>query len=395
MPKYEKIEELLSELYQHRKLFAALFEQRMTEVAEEAVFELIDGSSEKLERLEGYGLLVRTPGHVKLADQLHNFFSEYMEVDETVHVLYIQESLDEIKKQSGYWLKDRKDRYLISVKKHLRSIIRITALNVKTLRANMEETYTTESNFELKREKLEEVRSQRDALDGVIQAVEAMLESSLFFRTATDEEMLQVVHLLKRMLQESRHNLIEIQHKVIAYLNHIERRAAVVDKVVRLKMLKDRHYLRQQTDFHLLAARCDDLPRRYNEPLRTRLSLSDLQDDDAMQELVLRVRAKLRHRKFLEQNLAGELPESAFSDDGSAERQINLVALKNIFLKRSGDLFSFVMEHEFEERLEEEDRVGIFCRLASRFASELEFPDETRAVNGLEVAMVYGKGNLK
>lgn len=143
MPKYEKIEELLSELYQSRKLFSSLFERRMAEVSEEAVLELVDASSEKLERMAGYGLLVRTPGHVKLSDQLEDFFSEYMEVDETVHVLYIQENLSEIRKLKDYWLKDRQERYLLKIRKHLRGIIRITVLNVKTLRNNMEETYTT------------------------------------------------------------------------------------------------------------------------------------------------------------------------------------------------------------------------------------------------------------
>lgn len=391
MPKYDKIEELLSELYQHRKLFSALFERRMSEITEEAVFELIDGSSEKLERLAAFGLLVRTPGHIKLADQLQDFFCEYMEVDETVHVLYIQENLDEIRKLSGYWLKDRQDRYLLRIKKHLRGILRITALNVKTLRANMEETYTTEGNFELKKEKLEEVRSQRDALEGVIRAVEAMLDDRLFFRTAADEELLQIVHLLKVMLHESRHNLIEIQHKVISYLNHIERRAAVVDKVLRLKMLKDRHYLQQQTDFYLQAGRNADLPRIYNEPLRTRISLNELQQEEAMQELVLRVREKLKYRKFLEQNRAGELPESVFSGDEQIENRINLYALKNIFLKRSGDLFSFVMEHDFEESINHAERIGVFCQLASRFAAEFDFPEETKAVGDLEIAVVYAK----
>lgn len=391
MPKYDKIEELLSELYQHRKLFAALFERRMSDISEEAVYDLIDGSSEKIDRLSAYELLVRTPGHIKLADQLHDFFCEYMEVDETVHVHFIQENLDEIRKLSGYWLKDRQDRYLLRIKKHLRGIIRITGLNVKTLRSNMEETYTTEGNFELKKDKLEEVRRQRDALEGVIRAVEHMLDDSLFFRTASDEEMLQIIHRLKVMLHESRHNLIEIQHKVISYLNHIERRAAVVDKVLRLKMLKDRHYLQQQTDFYLQAKRSNDLPYVYNEPLRSRLSLADIQQEESMQELVLKVREKLNYRKHLEQNLAGDLPESAFSGEEQEENRINLYALKNIFLKRSGDLFSFVMEHEFDEPQSDAERIGIFCQLASRFSAEFEFPDETRTADGIEVAVVYGK----
>lgn len=51
MPKYDRVEDLLKELNQHRKLFSALFERRMTTVPEEAVFAFIDGGQERLERL--------------------------------------------------------------------------------------------------------------------------------------------------------------------------------------------------------------------------------------------------------------------------------------------------------------------------------------------------------
>jgi hypothetical protein len=391
VPKFANVEELLKELYQQRKLLAALFERRMSAVAEEAVLELVEGRLENLDRLEAYGLLVRTPGLIGLDGHLQDFFSEYMEVDETVHVLYIQENLDEIKKQKDYWLKDRQERYLLKIKRLLRGIMRIAAMNVKTLRSNMEETYTTESNFELKRQKLEDIRQQRDALEGVIKAVEKMLADDLFFRAAADEELLQIVHRLRMILRESRHNLIEVQHKVIAYLNHIEKRVAVVEKVLRLKMLKDRHYLVQQTDFHLQAGRSRDLPLTKAEPLRSRLSLGALQEEASMQELVLKVRAKLRHRRLMAQNRAEALPAAAFDDGELSESRINLFALKNSFLMRKGDLFSFVMEFSFSEPVDAKTRVGIFCQLASRFASELIFFDETREVDGLEVAMVYGR----
>ncbi len=395
LPKYDKIEELLVELYQQRALFSALFERRMTAVSEEAVLELMDDQSEKLDRLAAYGLLVRSPGLVGLDSQLLDFFGDYMEVDETVHVLYIQENLDEIKKFKAYWFKDRQERYLLKIKKHLRGITRITALNVKTLRGNMEESYTTESNFELKRAKLEDVRVQRDALEGVIKAVHQMLEDGLFFRTASDEELLQIVYRLRKLLRESLHNLIEVQHKVIAYLNHIEKRAAVVEKVLRLKMLKDKHYLQQQTDFYRLARRGAGLPLDRIEPLRTRLSVSSLQEEESMQALVLKVRAKLKHRTFLAQNRASELPESALGEDELVERRINLFVLKNSFLKRSGDLFSFVMEYDFKEPIDEPQRIGVFCQLASRFAAEFYFSEEMMQQGDFEVALIYGKGERR
>lgn len=391
MPKYDKTEELLKELNQHRTLFSALFDRRMMTVPEEMVLELIDGGSERLARLEAYALLVRTPGQVGLEPHLQEFLEEYMEVDETVHVLHIQENLDEINKQTNYYLKDRQERYLLRIKKNLRGISRIASLNVKTLRNNMEETYKTESNFELKREKLEDIRIQRDELTGVVDAVERMLTNNVVLKTTADEALMQVVHRLKVVLHETRHNLIEVQQQIINYLNHIEKRVAVVEKVLRLKMLKDRHYLKQQSDFHALAGRIDGLPAVKAEPLRSRLSIADLQEEESMQELILKIRRRLKHRTKSATNRAEPLPESALNATELVEKNINLYALKNIFMKRNGDLFSFVMEHSFTEPLDAPQRIEIFCQLASRFATEFRFSDQTALHDKVEYALVFGE----
>jgi hypothetical protein len=125
--------------------------------------------------------------------------------------------------------------------------------------------------------------------------------------------------------------------------------------------------------------------------LRSRLSIAELQQEESMQELVLKVRRRMKTRNMQVANRAGAIPESAFTGDEQAEHRVNLVALKNIFLKRSGDLFSFVMEHDFKEPMDDPRRVGVFCQLASRYASELEFSEEIREYDGLEVAVVYGR----
>jgi len=393
MPKYEKIDELISDLNRHKKLFSALFDGRMSTVQEEAVLELLDGDSAKLERLAAYGLLVRTKGQVSLESRLQSFFEEYLEVDETVHVLYIQEHLDKIKELKSYYLKEsgaiRKEPYLLRIKKHLRSIIRVTLLNVKTLRNNTDETYKAESNFEVKKEKLSNIRTQRDQLEGVIKAVERLLDDELFFRTAVDDELLMLVHQLKVTLHESYHNLIEIQRQVINYLNQIEKRVQVVDKVLRLKLLRDKHYLKQQTNFYQQAAHLNDLPILNGESFRSRLSINELHDDSGMQQLVLKVRERLRNQKALALNVAGQMPDTALDTDQCEENSVDLSALRTIFMGKNQDLFTFVMQHRFKQEVGEQARIRFYCRMASLFESDFQFSDETGMHQHMEYALIY------
>jgi hypothetical protein len=186
LAKFEKIENLLGELYKHRNLFTALFDKRMFPIQEEMVLPLVDHDTEKLERLAAFDLLFRNQSQISLESRLQEFFEEFLEVDETVHVLYIQENLNQIKINQSYYLKEnqanKRDQYLIKIKKHLRRITQITLQNVKTLRNNTDETYKTETNFEIKKEKLTNLRSQRDELEGVIKAVERLLQDDLFLK---------------------------------------------------------------------------------------------------------------------------------------------------------------------------------------------------------------------
>ncbi len=393
MAKFEKLENLIGELYRHRQLFSALFDKRMTQIQEELILPLVDLDTEKLERLAAFDLLFRNQSLISLDSRLQEFFEEFLEVDETVHIAFIQENLDQIKKNQSYYLKEsqvvKKEKYLTNIKKHLRRIRQTTQQNVRTLRSNTDETYKTETNFEIKKEKLTNIRNQRDSLEGVVKAVERVLQDDLFFKSSADAELLLIIHQLRNTLNDSIHNLIEIQQQIIQYLNHIEKRVQVVEKVLRLKMMRDKHYLKEQTNFYTVVEHLPDLPLKKTEGFRTRLSLQDLIFDEEKQLLVLKIREKLKNRKFLAQNVAGDLSEEALSNKDEIEDIINLYSLKRIFIGKNQDLFSFVMQHQFAREIPTRDRIRLYCRMASLFESDFRFIAENGKFEKLEYAIIY------
>jgi hypothetical protein len=365
----------------------------MFPIQEEMVLPLVEHDTEKLERLATFDLLFRNQSQISLESRLQEFFEEFLEVDETVHVLYIQENLNQIKINQSYYLKEnqaiKRDQYLIRIKKHLRRITQITLQNVKTLRNNTDETYKTETNFEIKKEKLTNLRSQRDELEGVIKAVDRLLLDDLFFKTAVDAELLIIVHRLRLALNESIHNLIEIQQQIIEYLNHIEKRVQIVEKVFRLKMLRDKHYLKERTNFYQVVNSIQDLPVRKTEGFRTRLSINDILNDEVKRNMVLKVRCKLRNQKLIALNTAGDIPDEAFHSQEQFEEVANLHSLKRIFMGKNQDLFTFILHHQFRNEVSVENRIRLFCKLASLFETEFVFSEETGKFENLEYAMIY------
>ena len=365
----------------------------MFPIQEEMVLPLVEHDTEKLERLAAFDLLFRNQSQISLESRLQEFFEEFLEVDETVHVLYIQENLNQIKINQSYYLKEnqaiKRDQYLNRIKKHLRRITQITLQNVKTLRNNTDETYKTETNFEIKKEKLTNLRSQRDELEGVIKAVDRLLLDDLFFKTAVDAELLIIVHRLRLALNESIHNLIEIQQQIIEYLNHIEKRVQIVEKVFRLKMLRDKHYLKERTNFYQVVNSIQDLPVRKTEGFRTRLSINDILNDEVKRNLILKVRGKLRNQKLIALNTAGDIPDEAFHSQEQFEEVANLHSLKRIFMGKNQDLFTFILHHQFRNDVSVENRIRLFCKLASLFETEFVFSEQTGKFENLEYAMIY------
>jgi len=151
LAKFEKIENLLGELYKHRNLFTALFDNRMFPIQEEMVLPLVDHDTEKLERLAAFDLLFRNQSQISLESRMQEFFEEFLEVDETVHVLYIQENLNQIKTNQSYYLKEnqanKRDQYLIKIKKHLWRINPINPTFMTDISDAYESAYTIMLNL--------------------------------------------------------------------------------------------------------------------------------------------------------------------------------------------------------------------------------------------------------
>lgn len=393
MPGFEKIDDLLTEVYRNRKLFAALFDKRMQHVHEEHILNYIDDDVDKLERLSAYELIYRARTEVSLDPRLAEFFENYLEVNETVHILHIQECVDLIKENQQYYLKENhvrnKEQYLALIKKHLIQIKRLTMQNIKAVRNNTEEAYKTESNFELKREKLNNIRDQRNALEAMIKVVLQMVNDDLFFKTTADDRLLLIVHELRMALSECHHNLIEIQQQIIEYINHIEQRMQLVEKVIKLKMLRDKHYLKERTNFYIVATAEKGLPMKPGERLMTRLSVEGLLNNPLLQALVFKVRHRIDHKKIMLAESAGPLEEGVFDEHESVENMINLQGLKRVFAGKKQDLFTFILHHIFTEQVSMDQRIKIYCQLASRYTDTLCFTDYTEVYGDKEYAVIY------
>ena len=395
MPKYDKIEDLVSELYKNRKLLSALFEQRMSAMHTESVLPLVNNDDENLQVLSDYGIINYESNNVSLDIRIKDFFEEFMEVEETVHILHIQENLDSIYEQIDYYNKEnsrvKKERYLQKIKNNLRRIKNITITNVKTIRSITDEAYKSESNYELKRKKLENIRQQRDALEEILESVDKLISLDKFFSTTADSELRTILHNLRLTLSENRHNLIEIQQQIIEYLNSIEHRAEMIKKVLKLKSLKDKFQLKECSNFYDVVAKMKAMSVKPKEVIKTRLAPYEISSNPKMHELILRIRKSLNNNKLLAEKIAGAILNEELFDNDTVENIIDLDMVKTKFCETDVDLFSYIMNYSFKDTIDRNERLKLYCKLASIYTSELEFSDDYRVDNDIEYTLIFPK----
>ena len=268
----------------------------------------------------------------------------------------------------------------------------ITLRNVVDLKRNIDNTFKNEPNYKVKKAKLESLDKKRNDIASFVERIEYLLneEEQTFFKIALDDELIQIIHLLRVQVNECRHNMIAAQKQIIEYLNQIQYQSQVVEKLRQLKYLKDQFTIRNDTniDQRLSSARHLVFEKRTTYPLK--LSVDFLRGDEAV-DTIQKVDQKRISNVRMSLPLAPVLPLELLNEEVQAEVQVNLEKVRNGFIASGNDLFSFVVGYPYDMELSFDEQVTVYCQLISLYENEFLFTGEFEVLNDVEYAMVYPK----
>lgn len=227
---------LLKEMFSKRK--ALLFRQ-------DYALELLEYKESRIQYLIDNGIIRDNGDFLELEDVYLKFFEDVLEVNEEINISFVQDFIDRLNENIDYYLKEsnesRRYNYYREVKRCLKNIALATVRNVVDLKRNLDITYKTEPNFQIKKAKLHRLDEKRNNIILLIRKSEELINSkqTTFFRVAMDVQMQNVVTDVKLQLNDSYHNLIEVEKQVIHYLNLIDYQNRILEKVRKLKFLKN------------------------------------------------------------------------------------------------------------------------------------------------------------
>lgn len=391
---FRTIEELVKMLDREKLLFRDMFEKRKSlAYRTDFAMEIVDYKKERIQYLIDHGVIHENGDFLEMEDVYVQFFEDVLDMNEEISVSSVMEYIGSLKENINYCLEEtnehRKFMYQSNVRKILRKIGLRTLKNVVDLKRNVDVAYKQEPNYKIKKTRLKNLDEKRKGIKVLMQECEKMMDSQIvFFRMATHPEMQRTCMDVRNDFTEADHNLLEIEHQIIDYINQIEIQSALFKKIRRLKYLKDQLTWREDTNIARMLE--DDNPlwmekRPYN---RVFLSLDMLRRNEDAYALIRKVASRNRV-KTLSRTEAEPLDAEFLSANTELMASINLTEMWNAFKAQGNHLFAFIKDYPYKRERTLNDHIILYCQMATSHSDELRFMDEYETFENIEYALIY------
>lgn len=391
---FRTIEELVKVLDREKVLFRDMFERRKSlAYRTDFAMEVVDYKQERIQYLIEHGVIHENGDFLEMEDVYVQFFEEVLEMNEEISVASVREHISALKENIGYYLEEtnehRKAQYQSNVRKMLRRIGLRTLKNVIDLKRNVDVAYKQEPNYKIKKSRLENLDEKRKGIKQLIVECEKMMDTEVvFFKMASDPEMQRTVMDVRNDFTEADHNLLEIEHQIIDYINQIEQQSILLKKIRRLKYLKDQLTWREDTN--IVRVLEDNNPlwmekRPYN---RIFLSVDRLRSNEEAYALIRKIAGKNKVRR-LSRTEADPLDESFMNEHIEEIFGVNTTELWNAFKAQGQHLFAFIYNYTYHQPRTLDDHIILYCQMATQHSDELCITDDYETFENIEYALIY------
>lgn len=391
---FRTIEELVKMLDREKVLFRDMFERRKSlSYRTDFALEIVDYKRERVQYLIEHGVIHENGDFLEMEDVYVQFFEEVLDMNEEISIASVREHINALKENIGYYLEEtnehRKTQYQGNVRKMLRRIGLRTLKNVIDLKRNVDVAYKQEPNYKIKKARLENLDEKRKGIKQLIAECEKMMDGEVvFFKMATDPEMQRTTMDVRNDFTEADHNLLEIEHQIIEYINQIELQSQLLKKIRRLKYLKDQLTWREDTNIVRTLNDVNPLwmeKRPYN---RIFLSVDMLRSDEEAYTLIRKIAGR-NNMLRLSRTEADPLGQEFLNDYIEEVNNVNITELWNAFKAQGQHLFSFIRNYDYHLPRSLNDHIILYCQIATLHCDELRITDNYETFENIEYALIY------
>ena len=391
---FRSIEELVKMLDREKVLFRDMFERRKSlAYRKEFALEVVDYRRERIQYLIDHGVIHENGDFLEMEDVYVKFFEDVLDMNEEISVASVREYIDSLRENINYYLQEtnehRKFQYQGNVRKILRKIGLRTLKNVVDLKRHVDVAFKQEPNYKIKMSRLTNLDEKRKAVKVLMQECEKMLDGEVvFFKMTIDPEMQRTCMDVRNDFTEADHNLLEIEHQIIDYINQIEQQSALLKKIRKLKYLKDQLTWREESDVERMLE--DDNPvwmekRPYNKVF---LSLDMLRNNEEVYAIIRKVAGKNNIRR-LSRTEAEPIDSEFLTGETVDVPMVNTTEMWNAFKAQGNHLFAFIKDYPYRFERTLNDHIILYCQMATQHSDELRITEEYESYKNIEYAIIY------
>jgi len=391
---FRSIEELVKALDREKVLFRDMFERRKTlAYRTDFALEVVDYKKERVQFLIDHGVIHENGDFLELEDVYVQFFEDVLDMNEEISVANVREHIGSLKENINYYLEEtnehRKFQYQGNVRKILRKIGLRTLKNIVDLKRNVDVAYKQEPNYKIKKTRLTHLDEKRKSIKVLMQECEKIMANEVtFFRIAGSPEMQRTCMDVRNDFTEADHNLLEIEHQIIDYINQIEQQSAIFKKIRRLKYLKDQLTWREDTNIQRVLENDNPLWQEKRPYNRIFLSLEKLRSDEEAYALIRKIAGRANVRR-LARTEAKPIDKDFLNEGMESIASVNVTEMWNSFQAQGNDLFTFIINYPYKQQRTLNDHIILFCQMATGHSDELRITDCYEMFDNIEYVLIY------
>ena len=349
-----KIEKLFSNLNRHKELIFYLFEHRDKIVFKSECEKFT--SFEALDILDNFEIIEINGEKVFLDSRVINFLENYLDLDENIEISKVNEIINSLKHniEIGFEFREKQKTLIPKIRRELKKCDFTMLSNLLKLRVHIDRVYKSIDNFTLKIKELEYYKTKLKEFSLTTQSFEKFLflyESKLsdFYNSDLNEILKDV----KTNFQNLNASLIPLTFDVIEYINKAQKQNIFIEKIAKLKELKDSLQIKEQTNIVKLSNDFDLIDSM--NIIKTRLDSEILNSED-FKNLVekISINSKLKSKKA----------DVIEFDMNSLEYDfIDIYSLHLQFKSSRIDLINFLLQNSKTKDKTLDEISEIYCRM--------------------------------
>ena len=396
MSTFQSLDELLSVLGKSKNLISSLFTKRTTlSLTYRDALTTLDDNKDLLTKLIDNGVIRERNDFLELDNIYQEFFQNVLDINEDINIHGVEDYITLLNEYIDYYLESQnereKNRYLDIIKQNFKKIADATKRHAIDLKKKVDYTYKNEPDYKIKIKKLRNLQERYEGIKALMERTSRIInqEQLVFFKTAMDDELQGIIVNVKLDFRDCLNQLIDINRQIQDYLNLIESHSSLLQKVQWLKHLRDQQTISDLTNIDKVAQEISPVWLDDSSNSKTYVSIRFLENED---EGLAAIKLFLEKKKTLAQK-PKKIAE-ALSDDDLKEKRcindaINIRKIKNSFVASRDNLFDFVINYKFSRELSFNEKLVVFCQIATIFESEIVFTDRHASFNGVRYPLIF------